>query len=139
MPDIQEFKDATILQNVDVSEIITSLALSVVKAQSKLDKNSFDQLTRFGEYKFEGKSLLELGFIPAFYNFSEATFSTSMSIKMVSQEELGANVNFIIGANVDVRSNRQFETNMEGNTCISATMKSVQLPEEFKTFIKQTN
>ena len=93
MPDIQEFKDATILQNADVSEIITSLALAVAKAQSKLDENTFDQFAKFEEYKFEGKSLLELGFIPAFYNLSEATFSTNICLKMASKEEFDTKEN----------------------------------------------
>ena len=94
MTDIQDFKEATeILQNVDISEMFTSLALAVAKAQSKLDENSLSQLIKYAEYKVGGKSLLELGFMPAFYALSEASISMYISLKMASKEAIEVKVN----------------------------------------------
>ncbi|MCL2312120.1 MAG: hypothetical protein FWC41_06495, partial [Firmicutes bacterium] len=106
MSDINEFKEASqILQNVDISEIFTSLALAVAKTQAKLDENSIDQLVKLSEYKMGGKSLLELGFVPAFYCLKEANINTYISLKMASKEALdvkvGFNVNYSTGNNLD--------------------------------------
>ena len=93
MADINEFKEGTeILQNVDVSEIFTALALGIAKAQKKLDENSIEQAIKLSETKIANKSLLELGFAPTFYSFKEATISAYISLKMASKESLAINV-----------------------------------------------
>jgi len=106
MTNINDFKEASeILQNVDVSEIFTSLALAVANTQSKLDENSIKQLVRLSEYKMGGKSLLELGFVPAFYCLSEASINAYISLKMATKElldvKVGLNVSYSSGNNLD--------------------------------------
>lgn len=79
---------ANVLQKVDVSGIFTSLALGIAEAQEKLDDNSIRQLIRLSEQEVAGKSLLELGFVPAFYQFEYADISASIHLEMqASQEE----------------------------------------------------
>jgi outer membrane protein OmpA-like peptidoglycan-associated protein len=73
---------AGVLQQVDVSEIFTNLALGIAKAQEALDDNSIKQLIRLSEQEVAGKSLLELGFVPAFYQFDYADVSANISIQM---------------------------------------------------------
>ncbi len=86
---IEDLKDAaSVLQKVDVSAIFTSLALGIAQAQEKLDDNSIRQLIRLSEQQVAGKSLLELGFVPAFYQFEYADVSASIHLEMqASQEE----------------------------------------------------
>ncbi|MDO6812294.1 OmpA family protein [Tenacibaculum soleae] len=79
---------AKILQNVDVSSIVTGLALGIADAQERLDTNSVKQITRLSETKVGNKSLLELGFQPAFYSFEYADVSASISLKMTIQEDI---------------------------------------------------
>lgn len=79
---------AKILQNVDVSSIVTGLALGIADAQERLDTNSVKQITRLSETKVGSKSLLELGFQPAFYSFEYADVSASISLKMTVQEDI---------------------------------------------------
>jgi len=106
MSNIQEFNEATnIIQTVDVSEIFTSLALAVAKTQSKLNENSLNQIAQLSDVKFEGKSLLELGLIPAFYTLEEVNFSTNISLKMAQKEtnedKVGMNANYSTGSGSD--------------------------------------
>lgn len=95
---------ADLLQKVDVSEIFTSLATGIATAQEKLDDNSIKQLTRLTEQQVAGKSLLELGFQPAFYAFTEATISASLNLKMAMKEEFSVaaklNIAFAKGNNL---------------------------------------
>ncbi|WP_271404934.1 OmpA family protein [Tenacibaculum soleae] len=79
---------AKILQNVDVSSIVTGLALGIADAQERLDTNSVKQITRLSEVEVGGRSLLELGFQPSFYAFEYADVSASINLKMTVQEEL---------------------------------------------------
>ncbi|CAA0241393.1 OmpA family protein [Tenacibaculum maritimum] len=88
MPTIKTFEQgAKILQNTDVSSIVTGLALGIAEAQERLDNNSVKQITRLSETAIGGKSLLELGFQPAFYAFEYADVSASINLKMAIQEE----------------------------------------------------
>ncbi|WNW02479.1 OmpA family protein [Tenacibaculum sp. HL-MS23] len=89
MADIKTLdQGAKILQNVDVGSIVTGLALGIADAQERLDTNSVKQITRLSEVEVGGKSLLELGFQPAFYAFEYADVSASINLKMTVQEEL---------------------------------------------------
>lgn len=97
MAGVQDFVNgANILQQVDVSEIFKSLAMGIADAQQALDDNSISQLQRLSETELAGKSLLELGFVPAFYSFTYADVSASINLKMAEKTsfELGAEASF---------------------------------------------
>lgn len=79
---------AKILQNVDVTSMVTGLALGIADAQERLDNNSVKQITKLAQTQVGGKSLLELGFRPAFYSFDYADISASISLKMAVSEEI---------------------------------------------------
>ncbi|WP_075343436.1 OmpA family protein [Tenacibaculum agarivorans] len=96
---------AKILQNVDVSSMVTALALGIASAQERLDNNSVSQLIRLAETKVAGKSLLEFGFQPAFYAFDYADISASISLKMALKEEV--EVDFSLA--VDYKNNTTFD------------------------------
>jgi OmpA family len=81
--DIEKFQQgADILQQVDVSEIFTSMAMGIAAAQEKLDNNSIAQIKKLSEQEVAGKSLLELGFVPAFYSFTYADINCNISLQM---------------------------------------------------------
>jgi hypothetical protein len=81
--DIEQFQQgADILQQVDVSEIFTSMAMGIAAAQEKLDNNSIAQIKKLSEQEVAGKSLLELGFVPAFYSFTYADINCNISLQM---------------------------------------------------------
>jgi len=106
MADVKTFDQGSkILQNVDVSSMVTALALGIAEAQERLDTNSVSQLIRLSESKVAGKSLLELGFQPAFYAFDYADISASISLKMAVKEEV--EVDFSLS--VDYKNNTTFD------------------------------
>lgn len=96
---------ATVLQEVDVSQIMSSMALSIAEAQQKLDDNSVNQLITLADATngVNGKSLLELGFSPTFYHFQHADISASISLKMKAAEskELGISASIEYSSNVE--------------------------------------
>lgn len=99
---------ATVLQEVDVSQIMSSMALSIAEAQQKLDDNSVNQLITLADTTngVNGKSLLELGFSPTFYHFQHADISASISLKMKVTEsrELGVSASLEFNSNVEKNS-----------------------------------
>lgn len=94
---VEDFANgANILQQVDVSQIFKSLAMGIAEAQQELDDNSISQLQRLSETELAGKSLLELGFVPAFYAFTYADISASIHLRMAEKTsfELGFEASF---------------------------------------------
>lgn len=89
MSNINKFSEgASILQQVDVSEIFKSLAMGIAEAQERLDQNSINQVIRLSQEQVAGKSLLELGFAPSFYAFQYADISAKINLKMAMKESM---------------------------------------------------
>lgn len=99
MSEIEKFKQgAEILQQVDVTDIISSLAVGIADAQEQLDNNSIKQALALADPNngIGGKSLLSMGFAPAFYHFQYADVSAEIALKMRLQTEfeLDASLSF---------------------------------------------
>lgn len=106
MGGIEKFNQgAQILQQVDVTSIITSLALGIAEAQEKLDDNSIKQIGRLTELEIAGKSLLELGFQPAFYAFEYADVSASLNLKMA----LNTSIDVALSLSLEYKNNSNFD------------------------------
>lgn len=105
---IEDFANgANILQQVDVSQIFKSLAMGIAEAQQELDDNSISQLERLSETELAGKSLLELGFVPAFYSFTYADISASIHLRMAEKTSfsLGFEASFEYDSNSSASGN----------------------------------
>lgn len=88
---------ATLLQEADVSGIVSSLAIGIAEAQVELDTNSVKQTLLLADpdtANVNGKSLIQLGFTPAFYHFQYADVSASISLRMkeVQEDELNIDI-----------------------------------------------
>lgn len=99
MSEIDQLKQgAEILQQVDVTDIITALAVGIADAQEKLDNNSIKQALALAnpDNGIGGKSLLSMGFAPPFYHFQYADVSAEIALKMRLQTEfeLDASLSF---------------------------------------------
>jgi hypothetical protein len=105
MSDLTKFSDgASILQQVDVSDIFKNLALGIAEAQQKLDDNSIAQAIKLAETQINGVSLLELGFAPVFYAFQYADISASINLKMALKESL----EFGFGLDLQIAKNKGY-------------------------------
>lgn len=105
MSDLTKFSEgASILQQVDVSDIFKNLALGIAEAQQKLDDNSIAQAVKMAETLVAGESLLDLGFVPVFYSFQYADISASIYLKMASKESL----EFGFGLDLQIAKNKGY-------------------------------
>lgn len=82
------------LQAVDVSTIFTSMALGIAEAQRQLDDNSVKQLLILAnpDNGVGGKSLIEMGFTPAFYHFQYADVSAAITLQIGFSEDISASL-----------------------------------------------
>lgn len=110
---------ATVLQQVDVSDIFTSLAMGIADAQKKLDDNSIAQITKLSETKLSDKSLLELGFAPAFYSFTYADISANIHLKMKMKDEFA----------LDIKLKAEYDSGKQGKD----DYKTIQKEKEFNS------
>lgn len=94
------------LLDAPVPELIRSLGLAIAEAQAALDQNSIKTATTLGTAMVEfdqgggnvvKKSLLELGFTPVFYHFTESTLEISLSLSLRVEESFGFDVDVSIG------------------------------------------
>lgn len=107
MSDLTNFSEgASILQQVDVSDIFTNLAMGIAEAQQKLDDNSIAQAIKLAETNINGESLLSLGFVPTFYAFQYADISASINLRMGLKEAL----EFGFGIDVQLSNQKGYTT-----------------------------
>lgn len=132
MSDLTNFSEgASILQQVDVSDIFTNLAMGIAEAQQKLDDNSIAQAIKLAETNIDGESLLSLGFAPVFYAFQYADISASISLRMGLKEALE------FGFGIDVQLSNQKGYTTANRTFLSSNSYS-ETSEEYKS-VRQLN
>ncbi|MDR0788194.1 MAG: hypothetical protein LBG44_10070 [Gemmatimonadota bacterium] len=83
------------LLDVPMGEIIRRLATSISDAQLKLDQNSIKAAIALGETRLDlldtagnyvSRSLLELGFTPTFYQFTDTTIEVKVTLSIKVEE-----------------------------------------------------
>ena len=132
MSDLTKFSEgASILQQVDVSDIFTNLAMGIAEAQQKLDDNSIAQAIKLAETNIDGESLLALGFAPVFYAFQYADISASINLRMGLKEALE------FGFGLDVQLSNQKGYTTANRTFLSSNSYS-ETAEEYKS-VRQLN
>lgn len=132
MSDLTNFSEgASILQQVDVSDIFTNLAMGIAEAQQKLDDNSIAQAIKLAETNIDGESLLALGFAPVFYAFQYADISASINLRMGLKEALE------FGFGLDAQLSNQKGYTTANRTFLSSNSYS-ETTEEYKS-VRQLN
>lgn len=106
------------LTNSPLSTMIENMGLSIATAQAALDGNSIEMLQNLASSKVDigGNeiSLLNLGFIPSFYAFTEATFDAKMDFSLAESTSFNADVELsvetqVFAATVNVGFARKFD------------------------------
>jgi len=152
------------LLDVPLPEMVTKLAMGIATAQAALDENSVqtaillaetevkdvvlavtqtiaaDGTVSFSESKAD-LSLLQMGLLPTFYQFAEATIEVTMDIKTTTSTETNikvsasAKVGFAMwsaSVNVDVSHNRKFQKEVRGTSRLLTRLVPVPPPERIK-------
>lgn len=127
MSDLTKFSEgASILQQVDVSDIFKNLAMGIAEAQQKLDDNSIAQAIKLAETNIDGQSLLALGFAPVFYAFQYADISASINLKMGLKEA----VEFGFGIDVQLSNKKGYSAS---NRDFLSSNSYSETSEEYKS------
>ena len=129
------------LLEAPLPELIQRLGLAVAQAQSALDKNSIEvaasmaaTMVTLGDKQH---NLLDLGFTPTFYAFTEATveakvtFSVQESTELTVGGSLSVNVLSIVSATVNASYTRKYSFQAEGASSIAARLVSLPAPSGF--------
>lgn len=133
------------LTNSPLSSMIENMGLSVATAQAALDTNSINMLKQLASSTVEiGEnqvSLLNLGFVPSFYAFTEASFDAKMDFAM--SESTAFDVNGVVSVETKMVSTtvsagyaRKFDQSASASSSIAARMVSLPPPENLVTLLK---
>ena len=123
--------------NAPLPELIERLGLSIANAQAALDQSSLAIAQAMGttmvEIDSQPRSLLELGFIPSFYAFTEATIEARLSFTVTEGTELGikgsAGVQIgVFAASVEASYARKYSFSAEGSSSIATRLVSLPPP-----------
>lgn len=146
------------LMDVPVHEIIQRLGIGIAEAQLRLDQASVRVAALLSEARVEfhdadgqttTKSLLELGFTPTFYHFTETELEVRMTISMKVEEdfgfELGGNVGsgggqnraVVFGATLNVEYHRKYGFEASGSSVVRTKLISIPPPAPFLEALKE--
>ncbi|MFH7325999.1 hypothetical protein [Desulfurivibrio sp. C05AmB] len=148
------------LLNVPLPEMVMKLGLGVAEAQRALDENSVETaklladttvplvlsitqtIAENGTVSYTSQdpvdvSLLQIGLMPTFYQFAEATIEVTMDIKTTSSRETNVKVSakakvgfsmWSASVNTDVSHNRKFGKEVHGTSRLVTRMVPVPPP-----------
>lgn len=147
------------IDDVPVDELLYLLAEGVAQAQSKLDLNTAEVMDVLAETEVdvvpsitrhveedgsvriesedpEPRSLLELGFNPTRYQFTEATLEASFDLRITEEtetesEEEGETGGQLFGLRAgtyEIEHQRKLDREVEANASVTATLQPVPLP-----------
>jgi Bacterial Ig-like domain (group 2) len=134
------------LTNSPLPLLIEKLGLAIANAQSALDRNSIKMLNELSQtpVRIQDKdyNLLNLGFIPTFYAFTEASIEAKMEFSMSESTsfEVGGKVSVdtkVVAVSVSASYARKFEQSAEGSSSIAARLVSLPPPERFLQIIQE--
>lgn len=148
------------LLDVPLPQMVTQLALGIADAQRALDRNSIETATALatetieivpvitqtiaadGTVSFSSPtpvemSLIQIGLLPTFYQFAEATIEVSMDIKTTSSTETSVKVSsefglkfkvFSASIKAEVSHNRKFGKEVHGTSRLITRLQPVPPP-----------
>lgn len=149
------------LLEAPVGELIQRVASSIAEAQLKLDQIGVRVATLLSEAKVtfnkaDGspveKSLLELGFMPTFYAFTETEIEVKMTIQLKVEEDFkisgeatagnGEGVEAAkrvvpFGITISADYHRKYEFDMSGSSSVKTRLLAVPAPSVFIETIKE--
>jgi len=118
MSDYNGLRPGEILADASVADFISSLGLGIARAQQALDTNSIEQLDSFIQPipGLGGKTLIEMGFSPAFYHYQHADITCSMNLHLRVEETTGVDFGINGAYNNAETSNDDSESNISNSS-----------------------
>ena len=134
------------LLNAPLPAIVEKLGLAIASAQLALDTNSITVAKTMGETVIDmagqSRNLLELGFTPTFYAFTEATIETRLAFTITESRELGiggsVGVNYgVFAASVNASYSRKYSFEAQGSSSIATRLVSLPAPPALLELLNQ--
>lgn len=142
------------MRNSPIPEMIQSLGKGFIDAQRELDNYVLESMKAMAdpangiqlERGGPKKSMLELGMIPSFYHFQEATISVKLSLSSMegTEKKVGASASLNVGVGMvsvgatltaEYSNKYSFEANAASE--INAKIVTVPAPQELKDLVKE--
>ncbi len=139
------------LEQSPLPGLLNQLGTAIASAQRELDMNSIRMAMQLGDRENFGvdvddekRSLLELGFAPVFYHFTEATIdirvslstSTSTETKFATSATVGGAVYFVMfAATVSASFASKYSFKSEASSSIVARIASIPPPNAFQNWL----
>jgi hypothetical protein len=157
MPDtrLEQMNPGQVLVDARLPDIIEQIGQSIAAAQMALDATGVRIATMLSETQVtftdaEGesseRSLLELGFTPTFYHFSETDIELKMTVSLRIEKGHGfkteldsaeaPNRIMPFGANVSLEYHQKFNFDITASSTIRTKMKAVPAPQVFLEAIR---
>jgi len=134
------------ITNAPLSLMIEKMGISIATAQAALDSNSIQLLKKLAletvTINDKTTNLLNLGFVPTFYAFTEASFEMKMEFSMAESTafeiggSIGANIK-MVAVSVNASYARKFEQSASGSSSIAARMVALPPPENLLEMLKE--
>jgi hypothetical protein len=134
-------------EQVSVAEMVKELGVAIAEAQYQMDQTAIRiaMLLGEGEIDIAGQkhNLLELGFTPTFYQLTEATVETKVSLTATRSEEFGGEAQLAGGcaffaASVSASYSQKYSYTATGSSSITAKFVSVPPPALLTDAIRAT-
>jgi hypothetical protein len=148
---MSEAKVMASLEQSPLPALLNQLGGAIAGAQRALDLNSIHMAMQLGDAENHGvdvdnekKSLIELGFAPVFYHFTEATIdirvslstSTSTETSLSTSATVGGAVYFVMfAATVSASFATKYSFKSEASSSIVARISSIPPPNAFQNWL----
>lgn len=155
---LQELGPGKQLAAMPIDKMIGNLGVGIAKAQAALDENAIQTAVTLGDTwlnlpdpknpgKTMSRSLLSLGFMPTFYQFTEATLELKLEMKWSVEETQNLDVDVSAGAqvgpvavaaSVGYDEGRKFGVDSSLMTHLKLNMVSIPPPQGFVDFVNRS-
>ena len=137
------------VEQTSVAVMIRELGVSIAEAQYRMDLvsieiaqrlGSSDALVKIGDTE---KSLLELGFVPTFYQLTEATVEAKVSFSAAKSESFGGQISasggfMFFAASVSASYSQKYSYSATGSSSITARFVSLPPPTVLSEVIRSS-
>ncbi len=135
------------LQNVPLPQMVQSLGVGIARAQRALDRVSLEMAQELVNTEValqeggETYTLLELGFTPTFYQYTDTIIELKMSFSMQESKEFGAKATIegkagfgpiAVSASVTASYSQKYQYSAEGSSYIRTKLVTVPNPVIFE-------
>lgn len=132
-----------LLEQAPLGQLVQGIATAIAEAQFKMDQFALQTLEWYLDERAHGirlpqerrpRSLIELGFVPSFYHFSETTITAKVTFSVTTSEafeagaEIGAGYKGIFFASVNASYSNKYSFTADGSSEVKTTIVSIPLP-----------